>query len=657
MAPLAIPSETDLTVMISGNPAVRLFADRAAAVLDGFEVSAANAGAVARICRALDGMPLAIELAAPWLRTLTPAQLAERLDDRFALLTGGSRIALPRHQTLRAVVDWSWNLLSDQERTLARRLAVFPAEATLAAAERVCADGRGLAAGAMLPTLAGLVGKSILARTGPDDDGEPRYRMLDTVRAYGLQRLAEAGEEGEIRDAAARYYLDLAENADPLLRTSTQARWFRVLTAEQDNINAAIRWVTAKGDAASALRFVRSLGYYWVQRGHGEADALCRGVLAMDPPPLTRELAEARVICALLAAGWMWDIDSVRGPLTEALAAVDEFDDGSGPGHPLVAMAEPVLLQYDGASDQARARFERYIDSADPWLRAVGQAQLSSYAFSLGTLDGAEEHCRAGLADLRGLGEQWGISMALTQLAEFTELRADHAASVAALTEAAAIGRELAAWGDLCYVEARLALIRARTGDLTTARAEMTRVERTVAARGGQMDIDRWIAFMLAELAWREGDYAESARCAAAVLAVVEGLQAPWWQSLRAQAKARLAAALLKQGDRDRCGELLGEALDDAVAWTDHPALAAVLDACAVYLLAGDGDPRLAARLLGAAHAVRGAFDESSPDAPPARDAARAALVPRAFEAAYASSRGLGYEQAAALGRDALAAR
>jgi predicted ATPase/DNA-binding SARP family transcriptional activator len=659
VAPLATPSENDLAAVTSGYPAVLLLADRAAAVLSGFELTEANAGAVARICRTLDGMPLAIELAAPWLRTLTPAQLAERLDDRFALLTGGSRTALPRHQTLRAVVDWSWNLLSDQERTLARRLAVFPAGATLAAAERVCASDQGRPAGAVLPGLAGLVGKSILDRAGTGDDGEARYRMLDTVRAYILERLAEAGEDTQARDAAARYYLDLAESADPLLRTGTQARWFRVLTAEQDNINAAIRWVTAKGDAASALRFVRSLGYYWMQRGHGEADALCRAVLAMDPPPLTRELAEARVICALLAAGWMWDIDSIREPLTEALAAADEYDDGSGTCHPLVAMAEPVLLQYDGASDRARARFERYIDSADPWLRAVGQAYLSSYAFSLGTLDGAEQHCRAGLAELRGLGEQWGVSMALTQLAEFTELRADHAASIEALTEAAALGREIAAWGDLCYVEARLALIRARTGDLATARAEMTRVERTVAARGGQMDIDRWIAFMRAELAWREGDYAASARCAAAVLAVLGGAQAPWWQSLRAQVTARLAAALLKQGDRDRCGELLGEAVDAAAAFTDHPALATVLDACAAYVLARDRDgaPELAAGLLGAAHAVRGAFDESSLDAPPAREAARAALGPRAYLAAYAASRDLGYEQAVTLAREALAVR
>jgi len=660
VAPLAIPRETDGPAVTSGNPAVRLLADRAAAVLDGFEVSAANAAAVARICRTLDGMPLAIELAAPWLRTLTPAQLAERLDDRFALLTGGSRIALPRHQTLRAVVDWSWNLLSEQERTLARRLAAFPAEATLAAAERVCAGQLpGLTVGAVLPTLAGLVGKSILARAGTGEDGEARYRMLDTVRAYGLQRLAEAGEEPQIRDAAARYYLDLVESVDPLLRTSAQARWFRALTAEQDNINAAIRWVTAKGDAASALRFVRSLGYYWVQRGHGEADALCRAVLTMAPPPLTRELAEARVICALLAAGWMWDIESVRGPLTAALAALAEFDDDSAAGHPLVAMAEPVLLQFDGEMDRAQAQFERYISSRDPWLRAVGQAYLSAYAFSLGRVDGAEGHCRAGIAELRGLGERWGLSMALAQLAEFTELRADHRASIEALTEAAAIGRELSVWGDLTYVEARLAVIRARAGELTTARAALARVERSVAARGGHVDSDRWIAFMRAELAWREGDFAESASSAAAVLAAVGSAQAPWWQSLRAQVKARLAAALLKLGEEDRCGELLGEALDAAAAWAEHPALAAVLDACAAYLLARarDGDAERAARLLGAAHAVRGAFDESSPDAPPARDAARAALGPPAYLAAYESSRDLGYEQAVALARAALAAR
>ncbi len=141
-------------------------------------------------------MPLAIELAAPWLRTLTPAQLAERLDDRFALLTGGSRIALPRHQTLRAVVDWSWDLLSDQERALARRLAVFPGGASLAAAE---AGLRRAGAGSGRRTCSARWPAWSASRSWPGrdggGDGEPRYRMLDTVRAYGLERLAEAGEE------------------------------------------------------------------------------------------------------------------------------------------------------------------------------------------------------------------------------------------------------------------------------------------------------------------------------------------------------------------------------------------------------------------------------------------------------------------------------
>jgi predicted ATPase/DNA-binding SARP family transcriptional activator len=663
VAPLAAPKEADLPEISSIYPAVRLFKDRAAAVLPGFELSKDNAGAVASICRNLDGMPLAIELATPWLRTLTPAQLAARLDDRFALLTGGSRTALPRHQTLRAVVDWSWDLLSERERVLTRRLAVFPGGATLTAAERVCAAQPGqeaspLPASAVLPTLAGLVGKSLLTRVDTQDANEPRYRMLDTVRAYGLDRLAEAGEDAATRDAAARYYLEFGETADPQLRTRTQAHWFRVLTTEQDNVNAAIRWAIAQRDADTALRFVRALGYYWVQRGHGEADALSRDVLAMTPPPLTQQLAEARVICALLAAGWSWDIDRVREPLTEALSALAGFGADYGSIHPLVAMAEPMLSQYDGGTEQAQQQFERYITAPDPWLRAIGKVSYASYGVSLGRLGGAEEHCRAGLTELRALGEQWGVAMALTQLADFTELRADHAASIAAITEAAAIGREIGVWGDLTYVEGRLAVVHARAGDLDRGYAEISRVQRSIEARGGQVDTDRWVSFMLAELASRAGDYAEAARCCEAVLTTIAPHEARWWQSLRAQVKARLAIALLKQGHQKRCVQLLTESLDAAAAWWEHPALAAVLDACAVYALTRDkeGDAERSACLLGAAHAIRGAFDESGLDAPPARAAARATLGPEAFDAAYESTLTSTYESALALARDLLTA-
>jgi predicted ATPase/DNA-binding SARP family transcriptional activator len=662
VAPLPAPPAAASAMDIVSYPAVRLFEDRAAAVVNGFELEDANAEAIARICRTLDGMPLAIELATPWLRTLTPAQLAERLADRFALLTGGSRTVLPRHQTLRAVVDWSWNLLSDQEKALASRLAVLPGGVTLAAAERVAGDsestdGAAQTATEVLTALAGLVAKSILTRADEDAD-EPRYRMLETVRAYGLERLAEAGEDTAVRDAVARYYLDLVETADPLLRTAEQSRWFRVLTAEQDNVNASVRWSVARGDVASALRFVRSLGYYGVQVGQGEADAICREVLAMPlPAKMTRQLAEGRVICALLAAGWSWDIERIRQPLTEALAILAGFGDDEI-GHPLVAMAEPLLMQYDGDTDLAQVQFERHITARDPWLRAVGRVYLSTYAQSLGALDGAEDHCRVGLAEMRDLGEQWGVAMALTQLAEFTELRADHAASIAALTEAAALGRELGVWGDLIYVEGRLAVIHARSGDFARAAAEMAAVGRTAQARGSHVGNDRWVAFMGAELAWREGDYAAAAQCCLAVLATIADNGARWWQSLRAQVKARLAMIALRQRDRAASAALLGEALDSAAAWWEHPALATVLNACAAHLVqrGADGDPSRAAVLLGAAHAIRGAFDESSLDAPEARETLRAVLGPEAFSAAYDSARGVGYSPAVELAREAMAA-
>ena len=663
VAPLATPGEHDLPETATTYPAVRLFGDRAAAVLPGFELNAGNAEAIARICRILDGIPLAIELATPWLRTLPPAQLAARLDDRFALLTGGSRTALPRHQTLRAVVEWSWDLLSERQRVLSRRLAAFPAGATLAAAERACATEPGpeltpLPVAAVLPTLADLVSKSILTRVDAERDGEPRYRMLHTVRVYALERLAEAGEDTRTRDAAARYYLDYAETADPQLRTRAQAYWFRGLTAEQDNINAAIRWSVARGDADTALRFIRSLGYYWVQRGHGEADALTREVLAMTPPPLTQVLVEGRVICALLAAGWNWDIDRVREPLRAAIAALKEFDPDYEAVHPLVAMAEPVLMQFDGVTEQAKQYFERYVVSRDPWLRAVGKVYVASYAMSLGKLDGAEESCRAGLAELRAIGEQWGVSMGLTQLAEFTELRADHAASIEAVTEAVAIGQEISIWGDLTYVQARLAVLHARAGDLDRAHAELARVQRTVESRGGQVDTDRWVMFMLSEVAWHQGDYAEAARSCETVLAAIAPHEALWWQSLRAHVKSRLAMALFKLGDEVRCTRFLTEALNATADWQENPALATVLDACAVYAQtrADHPDLELSARLLGAAAVIRGAFDESSLDAPAARESARSALGDARFTSAYTAGQASTYESALALARTLLAA-
>jgi predicted ATPase/DNA-binding SARP family transcriptional activator len=631
-------------------PAIRLFRDRAAAVLPSFALDEGNAAAVTRICRALDGLPLAIELAAVWLRTLTPAQLAERLSDRFALLTGGSRTALPRHQTLRAVVDCSWDLLSEQERVLARRLALFPGGATLTAAEQVCQDSL-LPRAAVLPALSGLVGKSILTVTDAASECGPRYRMLETVRAYALERLTEAGEDDQVRDAFAAHYLTLAETADPLLRTGAQLRWFRELTAEQDNAHAALRWVIARGDADAALRFVRALAYYWVQRGHGEGDSLARDVLVLPVPPLTRRIAEGRVVCALLAAGWNWDIESVRGPLTDSIAALRRWVQTGDYAtlHPVALLAEPMLTLYDGDAERALGHFERFATARDPWLRAMGLLYLASIRSSLGLTDGTEDDCLAALREFRSIGESWGTAITLAQLAEFTEVRGDHAESIAALEEARVLGRDLGTWGDMSYIEGKLALIRARAGDVARARADLDQAERSAAARGTNTDTDRWLGFMRAELDWREGAFPAAARACEAVLAAIEDAQAVWWQSLRAHLKARLAMVALAEDDLGRCHDLLAQALRAAGDWVEHPPLAAVLDALAAYVLRRGqaGDAELAAVLLGAAHAVRGAFDESSLDAPAARAAARRALGEPAFDAAYA--RGREHTRAAAL--------
>jgi predicted ATPase len=668
----------------ASSPAVRLFADRAAAVQPDFQLDASTAGPVAQICRTLDGMPLAIELAAPWLRTLTPAQLAERLDDRFALLTSGSRASLPRHPTLRATVDWSWQPLSGPERVLARRLAVFAGGATLTAAEQVCADpvqapdGRppatGRADGAdrlrraeVLTALSGLVGKSILTMAEASDDAAPRYRMLETVRAYALERLTEAGEADTVRDALARFFCELAETADPLLRTADQMRWFHLLSAEQDNTHAALRWALARGDAGTALRLVRALGYYWVQLGHGEGDGLAREVLALTPPdPPTKATAEARVICAMLAAGWSYDLESVKEQLIEGVAGIAAWADDPGDLHPLAAMAEPLLLQFTGDREQVQAVYDRYATARDPWLRAMGLFYRAQHASEMGRLDGVEEELQVALREFRAMGERWGTALVLTILADVIDLRADDAATIAALEEAVAIGRELNAWGDLAYVEARLATVRARSGDLARCRSELDRIGRTALARRGQIDLDRWVTFMRAELAWREGDPALVVDCCTGVLAAFDSYRAVWWEALRARIRSRLALAVLAQGDEARCRQLLDSALEATAAWTEHPALAGVLDACACYTLrrpglaptAGPpitaGRAELAARLLGAAHAVRGAFDESSLDAPQARAAARDALGPAAFGAAYRSAADSTYRTALELAHAAL---
>ncbi len=350
--PLAVPASGASPGEIESAAAVRLLRDRAGAVrrdlAPGASTDAGTLATMARVCRALDGMPLAIELAAARLRTMSVEQLAGLLDDRFRLLTGGSRTALPRHQTLRAVVDWSWTLLTGPERIAARRLSVFSGGASLEAAERVCADGETVEREQVLDLLTALADKSLLtAEAASAGNSPPRYRMTGTIREYAGQRLAEAGEADLARHAHLAFFTELTEAAEPHLRRAEQLEWLAVLEAEHDNIGSAMRGALAAGEAAAAMRLAAGAGWYWWLAGHKAEGIELLTAAASTPGEVTddiRALVYALVVHFVGArrgdeqqlAEWVHrahrhsERSERRHPSLEVVAALDEHAAGTG---------------------------------------------------------------------------------------------------------------------------------------------------------------------------------------------------------------------------------------------------------------------------------------------------------------------------------------
>jgi predicted ATPase len=259
--PLRLPSED--IALIEESEAVRLFSDRAAQVRPDFRIGDGNRGAVAEITVQLDGLPLAIELAAARVNILTPDQILERLGDRFRLLAAGRRTGTGRHETLRATMDWSYQLLDEAERALLRRLAVFSGGWTLEAAEAVSPS---LDALEVLDLLAGLADKSLVDVA--EENRASRYRLLETVRQYALEELVSEGEEAAARRRHAEYFLDLAQASESGLRGPDQNAWLRRLDVEHDNIRSALAWSIEAGENDLALRLVAAMGWFWWMRGH-----------------------------------------------------------------------------------------------------------------------------------------------------------------------------------------------------------------------------------------------------------------------------------------------------------------------------------------------------------------------------------------------------
>jgi tetratricopeptide (TPR) repeat protein len=642
-------------------------------------------GPVSRICRALDGIPLAIELAAARLRALTADQVADRLDDRFRLLSVGSRGALPRHQTLRAIVDWSWDLLGEPERAVLRRLSVFSGGATPASAEYVCALGAGVPGtpdaapggpagdgafpgpageapggrgplvtdpAAVIDVVASLVDKSLVTAAG---EREVRYRLLETVRAYAADRLAEAGEAEAARAAHAAYFVTLAEQAEPLLRSRDQVTWLDRLTAEHDNCIASLRRSLDAGDVATALRLVRALGWFWIMRDY-EAEAAqwaaAAADLAGDTPPAGLE--DAYALCELFRV--LTRLRPMERPGPEQIMAVLERVEAlsAGSTHPMLVMAGGIVSVISGNIEGTQRILAEVSAHPDPWLAAAGRLFGGYLALNEGAIDQAAEAMAAGHAAFTEIGDRWAIAVCLVGQSQVAMARDDPAATVRLLeaareyASAVGLGRN---WGEMMSIP--LGKARAVSGDLTGARADLER-GLDFAERLGERDDEAAGYVELSEVARRDGDLAAARGLLDRALEVIAPRAGEiQMHGVTATAYAKLGCVAEQQGDlaaaagwHARALAVLGEA--SVVMFPNNPTLAGIVEGIAA-LAAARGELARAAELLGLAHALQGFRNLRSLETARAVTAATAALGPAAFDAAYARGRRLGRADALAL--------
>ncbi|MBB6172021.1 putative ATPase/DNA-binding winged helix-turn-helix (wHTH) protein [Nocardiopsis mwathae] len=604
-------------------PAVRLFADRAAAVRPDFTVEDGTAEAVLRICSALDGLPLALELAAARLRSLPATEVAARIGDRFGLLSRGDRAAQPRHQTLRAVVAWSWDLLGTDERRLARRLTVFSGGATLEAAAGVC----GIPESEVVDLLTGLAEKSLVETSGG------RYRMLETIRAFCAERLEEAGERDRFRSAHARYFLDLAETAEPHLHRAEQVDWLPRLAAEQENLHGALRWAVESGDLDAGLRFVGALSAYWWLRGlRGQAGPLSGEVLGAIPAPPgsapspTDGRAEEYVLCVINAAAGGLDARELEPHLAVAEAVVR--DTPRPLRLPLIDMLWSVASGAPERQFDIAPLMRDNLEAPDPWTRAIAHVQLGYAAFAGDVAEEAERAFTAGLEGFRGLGDRWGMVLALTGLAGLAELRGDSERCIAHADEALAMTEALGATEDTAEILTLRGSGRAAMGDLDGAEADHQHAAE-IARRAGIPEALAGAYRRLAEVALRRGDPAEARRLCSAALAECRAGSSAVIET-RALIHVTLGGIAAAEGDTARARSVYRQALE---AIPGARISAPVADGLAAAALK-DGDAETAAVLLGTAAALRGAPGSVPPDSRAVAERCRTALGDTAFDKA-----------------------
>ena len=646
LSPLGLPPGNAAAAEALAHPAVQLLAERARAISAEFRVEEGNVRHVVQIVRRLDGLPLAIELATARLRVLPIGEIASRLSDRFRLLAGGNRTAVPRHRTLRAVVEWSWDLLSRDERLVAERLAVFPAGTDLQAAVAVCADDQ-VPPAEVGDLLLALVDKSLLQLVG----GGLRYRMLETIREYGGERLAERGELDAARMRHARYFAALTAGLDPVLRTEGQLEALGVIRTERDNILGALRYLGDCGNGVAAVDLTLSLTWYWSMIGaNSEAANWLTFALAAagaDAHPDQLYARGAKAI-SMIAAGDMsgpqaWD--GVRGQLLEV---ANQLVGSPPPRVAAMALLAPMLGYFGGDQVLAESLMAPILASPDPWVRAAARTGRAAYAENAGDTELMRADVHAAYTDFERIGDRWGLSSILANRAQLRTMDGDLAGAMADYEQALKYAHDLGSREDTMQVHVRLSGLAVRLGDFEAAKLHVQAAKDQMAGQPRLTERAMLADGVLAIALWFGGER-DAARSTCAELrarVTVAASGSLVHEHVVALVRSITGFVAAQSGDMSTAMVDLQVAYPAAVSTRDMPILAAV-GVCTAALAQALGRAEAAAVMLGAAAKVRGSDDLTDPPVAWLTDTLRQTLGGR-FAEKYAEGKGLALPRAVA---------
>jgi predicted ATPase/DNA-binding SARP family transcriptional activator/Tfp pilus assembly protein PilF len=645
--PLSVPSAGPLPPLkvLKDCESVSLFVERAAAVRLGFTLTKENAPAVVQICRRVEGIPLALELAAARVKVLSVDQIAARLDDSLRLLCAGRRTAPPRHQTLRATLDWSFRLLSDKEQTLVRRLSVFSGGFDLEAAEAVCA-GRGITADSVFDLLTHLVDKSLVI--AEEHEGQMRYRLLETVRQYAREKLAEAHEERSIRARHLDFYVTLMAQAWDAIGGEDEAVWLERLEREHDNLRAAMQWALETERVEAALRLAKTLWVFWDVRGYrSEGRAWLKRVLAKAQGLRTELYARVLTGAGRLACA-QGDYPEARSLFQQTLEIFQELSDKRGIASSWVNLGLVASMQ--GNHSEARAFYEQAL----ALHRAIGN--LYGVATALGNLGGvaweqgeyatARAFYEEELAIRRHLREPEGIASSLSALGGLAQLEGDYDRAVALFEEGLALQRKLGNKAGIAYALSNLGSVAYDRGDYALARS---RYEESLQIRR-ELDDKQGVAYSLSSLgsvALRQGDRDRARALFEESLSLFRQMGV---RGGLAGALSGLASVAYYQREYERAAALYRESLRLRQEGGEKPNILSCFEGLAAVLRA-QGQLRRAVILCAAAQTLHEALGlprapGESADYERELTAARSELDEETFTAAWAKGQAMTLEQA-----------